>query len=195
MKRKLTGHLREDAGYIPASSLSNRPSQTLSNRPSQTPMLLLRKATPRLKPLSLGNSSNGKGFFRSISYSRNHHLLLLIVPLNPFRPRPIRWLAISGRYCTAYLDLRIRNASQAVQCLNGWVQFTRVHLGQRAEKPAQGRSQNTQHQTRQKRRTTDAGPRTTAPRKTDIPTTTEQLQLLGRRPHGRLLLFGDLAAS
>ncbi len=62
---------------------------------------------------------------------------------------------------------------------NGWVPFTRVHLGQRAEEPAQGRSQNTQHQTRQKRRTTDAGPRTTAPRKRSIPTTTEQLQLLG----------------
>lgn len=78
---------------------------------------------------------------------------------------------------------------------NGWVPFIRVHLGQRAVRPARGRSQNTQHQTRQKRRTTDAGPRTTAPRKTSIPTTTEQLQLLGRRPHGRLLLFGDLAAS
>ena len=78
---------------------------------------------------------------------------------------------------------------------NGWVPFTRVHLGQRASRPAQGRSHNTQHQTRQKRRTTDAGPRTTAPRKTSIPTTTEQLQLLGRRPHGRLLLFRDLAES
>ena len=63
------------------------------------------------------------------------------------------------------------------------------------EKPEQGRSQNTQQQTRQKRRTTDARPRTTAPRKTSIPTTTEQFQLLGRRPHGRLLLFRDLAAS
>ena len=71
-------------------------------------------------------------------------------------------------------------------CPNGWVPFIRVHLGQRAVRPAQGRSQNTQHQTRQKRRATDAGPRTTAPRKTSIPTTTEQLQLLGRRPHGRL---------
>lgn len=80
-------------------------------------------------------------------------------------------------------------------CLNGWVPFTRVHLGQRAGRPAKGRSHNTQHQTRQKRRTTDAGPRTTAPRNTSIPTTTEQLQLLGRRPHGRLLLFRDLAAS
>lgn len=80
-------------------------------------------------------------------------------------------------------------------CPNGWVPFTRVHLGQRAGRPAQGRSHNTQHQTRQKRRTTDAGPRTTAPRKTCIPTTTEQLQLLGRRPHGRLLLFRDLAES
>ena len=40
---------------------------------------------------------------------------------------------------------------------------------------------------------TDVGPRTTAPRKTSIPTTTEQLGLLGRRPHGRLLLFRDLA--
>ena len=39
-------------------------------------------------------------------------------------------------------------------CPNGWVTFIRVHLGQRADKPAQGRSQNTQHQTRQKRRTT-----------------------------------------
>ena len=80
-------------------------------------------------------------------------------------------------------------------CPNGWVPFTRVHLGQRAGRPAQGRSHNTQHQTRQKRRTTDAGPRTTAPRKTSIPTTTEQFQLLGRRPHGRLLLFRDLAVS
>ena len=62
------------------------------------------------------------------------------------------------------------------------------------KKPAQSHSQNTQHQTRQKRRTTDAGPWTTAPRKRSIPTTTEQLQLLGRRPHGRLLLFRDLAA-
>lgn len=78
---------------------------------------------------------------------------------------------------------------------NGWVPFTRVHLGQRAGRSAQGRSQNTQQQTRQKRRTTDAGPRTTAPRKTSIPTTTEQLQLLGRRPHRRLLLFRDLARS
>lgn len=42
---------------------------------------------------------------------------------------------------------------------------------------------------------TDAGPRTIAPRETSIPTATEQLQLLGRRPHGRLLLFKDLAAS
>lgn len=76
----------------------------------------------------------------------------------------------------------------ATLCLNAWVPFTRVHLGQRAGRPAQGRSQNTQQQTRQKRRTTDAGPRTTAPRKRSIPTTTEQLQPLGRRPHGRLLL-------
>ena len=34
-------------------------------------------------------------------------------------------------------------------CPNGWVPFIRVHLGQRAGKPAQGRSHNTQHQTRQ----------------------------------------------
>ena len=81
------------------------------------------------------------------------------------------------------------------QCPSGWVPFTWVHLGQRAGRPAQGRSQNTQQQTRQKRRTTDAGPRTTAPRKTSIPTTTEQFQPLGRRPHGRLLLFKDLARS
>lgn len=78
-------------------------------------------------------------------------------------------------------------------CPNGWVPFTRVHLGQRAEKPVQGRSQNTQHQTRQKRRTTDAGPRTTAPRKTSIPTTTEQSSILGRRPHGRLFTFQGLS--
>lgn len=77
-------------------------------------------------------------------------------------------------------------------CPSGWVPFTRVHLGQRAGRPAKGRSHNTQHQTRQKRRTTDAGPRTTAPRKTSIPTTIEQTSLLGRRPHGRLLLFRDL---
>ena len=80
-------------------------------------------------------------------------------------------------------------------CSNGWVPFIRVHLGQRTGRLAQGRSHNTQHQTRQKSRTTDAGPRTTAPRKTSTPTTTEQLQLLGRRPHGRLLLFRDLAES
>ena len=67
--------------------------------------------------------------------------------------------------------------------------------GKRASRPAQGRSHNTQHQTRQKRRTTDAGPRTTAPRKRSIPTTTERTSLLGRRPHGRLLLFRDLAES
>lgn len=73
---------------------------------------------------------------------------------------------------------------------NGWEPFIRVHLGQRAGRPAQGRPQNTQHQTRQKRRTTDAGPRTTAPRKTSTPTTTEQSSILGRRPHGRLLLLG-----
>ena len=65
---------------------------------------------------------------------------------------------------------------------SGWVPFIRVHLGQRTGRPAQGRSQNKQHQTRQKRRTTDAGPRTTAPRKTSIPTTTEQTSLLGSRP-------------
>ena len=88
-----------------------------------------------------------------------------------------------------------RKPSRNRPCPNGWVPFIRVHLGQRASRPAQGRSHNTQHQTRQKRRTTDAGPRTTAPRKTSIPTTTEQLQLLGRRPHGRLLLFRDLAES
>ena len=80
-------------------------------------------------------------------------------------------------------------------CPSGWVPLTRVHLGQRTGRPAEGRSHNTQHQTRQKKRTTDAGPRTTAPRNTSIPTTTEQFQLLGRRPHGRLLLFRDLAAS
>ena len=73
---------------------------------------------------------------------------------------------------------------------NRWVLFIRVHLEQRAGWPAQDCSQNTQHQTRQKRRTTDAGPRTTAPRKTSIPTATERTPLLGRRPHGRLLLFG-----
>ena len=67
-----------------------------------------------------------------------------------------------------------RIANRNRPCPNGWVPFIRVHLGQRAGRPAQGRSQNTQHQTRQKRRTTDAGPRTTAPRKTSIPTTTEQ---------------------
>ena len=69
------------------------------------------------------------------------------------------------------------------------------HLGQRAGRPAQGRSQNTQQQTRQKRRTTDAGSRTTAPRKTSIPITTEPTSLLSRRPHGGLLLFSDLAGA
>ena len=71
--------------------------------------------------------------------------------------------------------------------------FIRVHLGQRAGRLAQGCSHNTQHQTRQKRRTTDAGPRTTAPRKTSTPTTTEQLQLLGRRPHGAPFTFQGLS--
>ena len=51
-------------------------------------------------------------------------------------------------------------------CPNRWVPFIRC-TGAMAV--AQGRSHNTQHQTRQKRRTTDAGPRTTAPRKTSIP--------------------------
>lgn len=88
-----------------------------------------------------------------------------------------------------------RIANRNRPCPNGWVPFIRVHLGQRAGRPAQGRSQNTQHQTRQKRRTTDAGPRTTAPRKTSIPTTTEQSSILGRRPNGRLFLFRDLAES
>ena len=78
-------------------------------------------------------------------------------------------------------------------CSNGWVPFIRVHLGQRAGRLAQGCSHNTQHQTRQKRRTTDAGPRTTAPRKTSTPTTTEQLQLLGRRPHGAPFTFQGLS--
>ena len=86
----------------------------------------------------------------------------------------------------ARLSPRSIFVSFSTSCPNGWVPFTRVHLGQRAEEPAQGRSQNTQHQTRQKRRTTDAGPRTTAPRKTSIPTTTEQLQLLGSSHLGRL---------
>ena len=68
-------------------------------------------------------------------------------------------------------------------CPNGWVPFIRVHLGNGPAGPRKvaRRTRNIKHD--RKRRTTDAGPRTTAPRKTSIPTTTEQLQLLGRRPH------------
>lgn len=88
-----------------------------------------------------------------------------------------------------------RKPSRNVRVPTDGYHFIRVHLGQRAGRPAQGRSQNTQHQTRQKRRTTDAGPRTTAPRKRSIPTTTEQLQPLGRRPHGRLFPFQGLSSQ
>ena len=79
-------------------------------------------------------------------------------------------------------------------CPNGWVPFTRVHLGQRVGRPAQGRSQNTQHQTRQKRRTTDAGPRTTAPRKTSIPTTTEQSPATRQAPAWAPFTFQGLSS-
>ena len=96
-------------------------------------------------------------------------------------------------YCATHLPPHHAIVSFSRPCPNGWVLFTRVHLGQRVEKPEQGRSQNTQQQTRQKRRTTDAGPRTTAPRKRSIPTTTERTSLLGRRPHGRLFTFQGLS--
>lgn len=68
-------------------------------------------------------------------------------------------------------------------CLNGWALLVWMRLGQQA-KSTQGRVQNAQQQILQKRRTTDAGPRTTAPSKTRILTTTEQLWLLDRRPYG-----------
>ena len=109
----------------------------------------------------------------------------------PHRALPVRGLLQTFRGLSPCRTITSFNRP----CPNGWVPFTRVHLGQRAEKPTQGRSQNTQQQTRQKRRTTDTGPRTTAPRKTSIPTTTEQSSILGRRPHGRLFLFRDLAES
>ena len=105
----------------------------------------------------------------------------------------------SYRRFAAYLGTR-RAAARLSPCRtitsfnrprpNGWVPFTRAHLRQRAGRSAKDRSQSTQHQTRQKRRTTDAGPRTTAPRRASAPTATERTPLLGRRPHGRLLLFG-----
>lgn len=76
----------------------------------------------------------------------------------------------------AHLSPRCTIGSFSRPCSNGWIPFTRVHLGQRAGRPTQGRSQNTQ---RQKRRAADAGTRTTAPRKTSTPTATERTLLLG----------------
>lgn len=79
-------------------------------------------------------------------------------------------------------------------CLNGWVPLIWMRLGQQANSTP-GRAQNKQQQILQKKRTTNAGPRTTAPRRASILTTTEQLWLLDRRSYGAPFIFQRLSCQ